>query len=70
MTLIIETQSYHTHCTLQELDIDDHLVSSLVSTSQFKIKLLILVIYIKSFSYIICTIIVSVVTMQVFSSVL
>ena len=49
MTLIIETQSYHTHCTLQELDIDDQLVSSLVSTSQFKINLLILVIYIKSF---------------------
>ena len=45
MTLIIETQSYHTHCTLQEQDIDDHLVSSLVS----KINLLILVIYIKSF---------------------
>ena len=45
MTLIIETQSYHTHCTLQEQDIEDHLVSSLVSTSQFKINLLILVIY-------------------------
>ena len=45
MTLIIETQSYHVHCTLQEQDIEDHLVSSLVSTSQFKINLLILVIY-------------------------
>ena len=32
MTLIIETQSYHTHCTLQEQDIEDHLVSSLVSS--------------------------------------
>ena len=32
MTLIIETQSYHTHCTLQEQNIEDHLVSSLVSS--------------------------------------
>ena len=37
--LTIETQSYHTHGTLQEQDIEDRLVSSPVihvSTSQLK----------------------------------